>query len=58
MRECINKGYGVKRAFPVLLYSNNNTMGEHINKGYGVKRAFPALLYSNNNPTTSATYLL
>ena len=24
MRECINKGYGVKRAFPALSYSNNN----------------------------------
>ena len=58
MREGKNKGYGVKRDFPALLYSNNNTMGEHINKGYGVKRAFPALLYSNNNQTTSATYLL
>ena len=54
MREGKNKGYGVKRAFPALLYSNNNTMREHINKGYGVKRAFPVLLYSNNNQMANA----
>ena len=41
MREGINKGYGVKRAFPALLYSNNNPMGEHINKAYGVNELTP-----------------
>ena len=40
MREYINKGYGVKRAFPVLLYSNNNTLTQGIAKRKYIKKDY------------------